>query len=326
MNRLKVGRAVTSGGQVHRLGTSTTVGLLVLLAGVGVPVTACRPTTPQGPCQKEVDALSHAHADVIHGLTQADDARETANALRKALACAGDHQIPVVLAHARMLATELAAAGNVDGVKTVVDILDSREHAAASALQARTAQWLHNGPEMSRKRLLQRAALLGGEAGNDPKLQLRSALADEAWQGGAAVAPPRETVALINHVSNDESCISVILGHALPVGMATIKIQREGQTMTLHGDSAVLKLPPSTPKAARVRLCGAGALQSGDAVTISVDGQKVFEEALTVGPEEWARGGALSSLRGVPHSRAVCSAAKSLDARTACSVMREVKP
>ncbi len=147
---------------------------------------------------------------------------------------------------------------------------------------------------------------------------LRAHLASMALDADFQAAFPRVTRAFVNHVGPKESCFTVLNHQELPTGAAVVSFSRAGTVIPLHGDSPTFGVSKGKPRV--VRLCIAQPFKPDDVVQISVGGEKVWQQALVVTPDDEIRG--LLRREATPkETEELCKNAREHSAKTACSLL-----
>lgn len=259
-------------------------------------------------CAVKLQRLTGLEAARIHGLTQADDPREATERVTDAFSCAGPAQVPVVLSHARLLAMRLEARGATAELLNLARALGNSPQ--CEELRAQAAR----GGTAATSRLEAHARLLQRE---DPGP--RSSAAAQAWANVPFVAPEK-TRAQVMDVSAVESCVVLWPGANAPDGTVLLRLKRGTAELPLYGGSTALTW--SAQRKVPTRVCVAGALQDGDVLLLSMDGQVVESFGLPVTSEALALG-ALRSRVAHPFA---CAKVAFPDARDACELMAGATP
>jgi len=248
----------------------------------------------------------------IHGLSQNDALPETVLRFQLAMRCASEEDQQELRLHASLLQARLEAKGDLEEVTELERLL------AEMGLEVESDPRLRLAGSAARQRLKVHATALRSASNMDPGDTLRAHLAANAWEADEGLSLPEGTRALVAYAGSVESCFVVVNHQDPPVGTGLISLKRADKTVALHGDSVTLPISRGKPKV--VRLCVQGALQTNDTVHISVGGAPVFQQQLTVRPQDTI----LGSLRSAATTDvgALCQTATGHSARVVCAMAK----
>lgn len=286
------------------------VPLLLLALGCSGPLPS--------PCAEALASLQDLHTRRIHGLTQNHDVGETLDLLEKAAGCPGNN--PLLLAHASLLRARLSSKGLNAELLALARILGA-DKGASRVLAEVIREDLRRGGAAAQERLSHHAQILTRDAGDKEPARTRALLASQAWDGHAPPEPALETVHFVNHVSDVDSCVSLMPGRSLPTGMAMFAVERDGRKLPLVGDSPATPLSPDKPPKRPLWFCTPGPWKLGDLVSLEVGGRRAWSAVLSPTANDVARGVAVARLRNKCAEVPRCKAAGEADARVACDLL-----